>query len=307
MKKVIITGATGLIGLALIKECIKHECKVYAVIRPNSIRKHILPSSPLLNIVECDLCDLKKLKNTITDKCDVFYHLGWGHTGVAKNLDIKFQTENIDFTIDAVRIAKELGCYLFVGAGSQAEYGTLDLDKISPDSPTNPKIAYGICKLAACKLAEIECNKLDIKYVWVRIFSTYGINDKKDMLMGNLVQKMLAGEHISMTKGIQKWDYLYCDDAGRAFYLVGEKCNHNAIYCLGSGSKRPLKEYVKIVAKSIGYAREIGYGEIPYSQSSVMNLCADINNLTRDTGFIPEIPFEEGIKQYISYIKESNK
>ena len=305
MIKVIVTGATGLIGLALIKECIRHGWKVYAVVRPKSLRKNVLPKNSLLNLIECDLKDLKNLKNIISEKCDVFYHLGWGHTGAAKNLDIKYQIENINFTIDAVRVANELGCQLFVGAGSQAEYGNLDIDKISPECPTNPKIAYGICKLSAGKLAEIECNKLGINFVWIRIFSTYGVNDKKDMLMGSLIQKMLVGEHISMTKGIQQWDYLYCDDAGRAFYLVGEKCKFNAVYCLGSGIKKPLKEFVEIVAEKIGYNREIGFGEIPYNDSSVMNLCADISTLTRDTGFIPEIPFEEGIERYICYIKDN--
>lgn len=302
MKKVVITGSTGMIGLALVKECILNGVDVYAVVRPNSKRINVFPISDLIHIVECDLSQLHLLEELIPHDCDVFYHFGWGHTGKAKNCDIKYQTENIDFTIDAVRIAAKLGCRLFVGAGSQAEYGPLNVDSIKPSSPTNPRIPYGVCKLAAGKLAQIECDKLSIKCVWVRVFSVYGINDKKDMLMGTLIQKMKAGEHISMTAGIQQWDYLYCSDAARAFYLVGDKCNKSAVYCLGSGKKRPLKEYIEIVAEKIGYKEKIGFGEVPYTDASVMNLCADITDLTEQVGFVPKIDFDVGIDLYIQDI-----
>ena len=305
MKRVIVTGATGLIGLALIEECIKNNCEVYAIVRPGSLRTNVLPVSKLIHIIECDLSRLQTLEYKIQKNCDVFYHFGWGHTGFGKDLDIKFQTENINYTIDAVRCANKIGCKLFVGSGSQAEYGPLEADKISPDSPTKPKIAYGVCKLAAGNLAKIECNKLSLKCVWVRIFSTYGKNDKKDMLMGSVIQKMLNKEHISMTKGIQQWDYLYCTDAGRAFYLIGDKCKKDAIYCLGSGKKRPLHEYIDLIAKKINYTEPIGYGDIPYTSTSVMNLCADISSLTHDTGFLPSIEFEQGIDEYIRYVKST--
>ena len=296
MKKVVITGVTGLIGTSLLKECIKGKCEVYAIVRPDSKRMSIIPDDDHIHIVECDLRNINKLDELINDKCDVFYHLGWGHTGRGKDDDIKFQTENIDFTIDAVRCAKKLGCHLFVGAGSQAEYGPLNIDKISPDSPVDPKTPYGMCKLAAGKLAKMEGDRIGIPCVWVRIFSTYGYNDKKDMLMGSIISKMKNNEHISMTKGIQQWDYLFCTDAGRAFYLIGEKCTESTVYCLGSGKKRPLYEYVDLIAKKMNYNRKIGYGDIPYTSASVMNLCADISLLSRDTGFEPEIDFEEGIE-----------
>ena len=34
-----------------------------------------------------------------------------------------------------------------------------------------------------------------------------------------------------------------------------------------------------------------------------MNLCADIESLNRDTGFVPEYTFEEGIKETIGWLK----
>lgn len=36
MKKIVITGATSFIGVHLIKEWIKSNCEIYAIVRPNS-------------------------------------------------------------------------------------------------------------------------------------------------------------------------------------------------------------------------------------------------------------------------------
>lgn len=36
MQRIIVTGATSMIGVALIEECIKHGTEVYAVVREGS-------------------------------------------------------------------------------------------------------------------------------------------------------------------------------------------------------------------------------------------------------------------------------
>lgn len=52
------------------------------------------------------------------------------------------QIENIRYTIDAVRTAAAMGCRVFVGTGSQAEYGRVD-GVLRADTPTNPENGYG--------------------------------------------------------------------------------------------------------------------------------------------------------------------
>ena len=50
-------------------------------------------------------------------------------------------------------------------------------------------------------------------------------------------------------------------------------------------------------------AEETGIGARPYPQGAVMNLCADTESLQRDTGFVPEYTFEEGIRETIAWIR----
>ena len=261
-----------------------------------------LPESEKLHMVDCSLEELETLPQKIMEKCDTFYHIAWGNTGENRNSSTELQSRNIAYTLAAVKAAYALGCRRFIGAGSQAEYGPMDVDKISPDSPVNPTTPYGAAKLASGQLARMLCKELGMECIWPRIFSVYGIYEKETTMVASGLRKMLAGEKTSFTPALQRWEYLFSADAGRAYYLIGEKGKDGAVYCVGSGKAAPLKDYIEIMAELTG-AEETGIGARPYPAGTVMNLCADISSLTEDTGFVPEYTFREGIRETITWLK----
>lgn len=291
-----------MIGTALINECIKKGIEVYAVLRASSGKKMRLPESEKLHMVDCSLEELETLPQKIMEKCDTFYHIAWGNTGENRNSSTELQSRNIAYTLAAVKAAYALGCRRFIGAGSQAEYGPMDVDKISPDSPVNPTTPYGAAKLASGQLSRMLCKELGMECIWPRIFSVYGIYEKETTMVASGLRKMLAGEKTSFTPALQRWEYLFSADAGRAYYLIGEKGKDGAVYCVGSGKAAPLKDYIEIMAELTG-AEETGIGVRPYPAGTVMNLCADISSLTEDTGFVPEYTFREGIRETITWLK----
>ena len=291
-----------MIGTALINKCIKKGIEVYAVLRASSGKKMRLPESEKLHMVDCSLEELETLPQKIMEKCDTFYHIAWGNTGENRNSSTELQSRNIAYTLAAVKAAYALGCRRFIGAGSQAEYGPMDVDKISPDSPVNPTTPYGAAKLASGQLARMLCKELGMECIWPRIFSVYGIYEKETTMVASGLRKMLAGEKTSFTPALQRWEYLFSADAGRAYYLIGEKGKDGAVYCVGSGKAAPLKDYIEIMAELTG-AEETGIGARPYPAGTVMNLCADISSLTEDTGFVPEYTFREGIRETITWLK----
>ena len=291
-----------MIGVALIEECLRHDIEIYAVVRSSSGKAGRLPLNDKIHLTDCSLEDLSDLPGRIPGGCDTFYHIAWGNTGEARNKSTELQSRNIFYTLQAVRAAAELGCRRFIGAGSQAEYGPMDVEKISPDSPVNPSTPYGASKLAAGHLAGMLCREQGMECIWPRIFSVYGKYEKETTMVASGLRKMLAGEPTEFTPAMQRWDYLYSRDAGRAFYLIGEKGKGGSVYCVGSGQARPLKEYIEEMAALTG-AGKPGIGAKPYPPGAVMNLCADIGTLTGDTGFIPEYTFEQGIRETIEWIK----
>ena len=132
-----------MIGTALIEECIKNEVEVYAVVRVSSPKKNRLREHRLIHQVDASLEELEDLPDKISKPCDTFYHIAWGNTGENRNSSTELQSRNIAYTLAAVRSAKALGCRRFIGAGSQAEYGPMDEERISPNSPVRPTTPYG--------------------------------------------------------------------------------------------------------------------------------------------------------------------
>lgn len=293
-----------MIGQALVEECLKHGVQVCAVIRKDTARRDRLPDHPGLCVAECSLEELEKLTEILSGTWDTFFHIAWGNTGAARNKSVVLQSKNIRYTLDAVEAAKKLGCTRFIGAGSQAEYGPLDMEKIGPDAPEHPVTAYGASKLAAGKLSRLLCMELGMEWIWPRIFSVYGIYDKKSTMVMTALRQFMQGEETAFTPAEQQWDYLYSKDAGRAFYLIGEKGKDGSVYCLGSGQSRRLKEYIYKIRDAAAPGVLPGIGKKPYPSQPVMRLCADIHNLTEDTGFVPEYQFSEGIVEMVQQMKE---
>jgi len=190
-----VTGATGMIGTALIEKCLNKGIKVTAVVRPQSQNIGRLSlKSEFLNIVECDISEYKKLPGLITKEADTFYHFAWSFSGRDRNESIKQQYENIGYTLDAIDVAKELGCRKFIGAGSQAEYGYLGTTLINEETPANPDTPYGIAKYSAGLFSMIKCKKMFIDCIWGRVFSVYGRYDSPDSLISSIFRSITEGQ-----------------------------------------------------------------------------------------------------------------
>ena len=305
MKRAVITGPTGSIGIALINELEANGIEVVAVVRPGSKRADRIKESSLVKCVKCDLSKLDKLPELIPDGADVFYHFGWDGTFGDSRNNMKGQNLNVKYALDAVETASKLGCKTFVGAGSQAEYGRFE-GKLNGSTPTFPENGYGIAKLCAGQMTRIMCQQKGIKHIWTRILSIYGPYDGEKTMVMSTIDRLLKGEVPSCTKGEQMWDFLYSKDAALAMRLLGEKGIDGKIYCIGSGQARPLKEYINIMGESIDSTIQIGFGDIPYSPNQVMYLCADIEDLKADTGFEPQYTFEKGIVETIQWCRQQN-
>lgn len=306
MENVIITGATSMMGVALVKECIRWGTGVTAVVRPRSKNLYRLPQDDLVRVVECESAELDQLAGGLKGtKFDCFYHFAWDGTARGQRDNVFIHEKNIREALMAVRAADDLRCGAFVGAGSQAEYGRVS-DIIRPETPANPEYAYGIAKLAAGRLCGQYCEQAGLRFVWGRIFSVYGEFDHDDTLVSYLIRTLLNGGEAELTLCEQEWDYLYCADAARAFYLLGEK--GNGVYCVGSGEVHPLAEYVQTIRELIGAdADMVRLGARPYAEKQVMKLGADITKLKRDTGFEARTGFRAGALNMIEWCKEEMK
>lgn len=294
--RLIVTGGTGVIGSALVRRALERGDEVCVIVHRGSSRVGSLPQDPHLRIVECDLCDYGQL--SLDGKHDAMVHLAWEKTFGASRDDADIQARNIQYTLDACRLAERSGCSVFVGAGSQAEYGVRSVP-LTADLPVRPESGYGIAKYAAGKLSALLCRQLGLRHNWVRVLSVYGPNDGANTLISYLIRELKEGRAPQLTKCEQIWDYLYADDAADAFLAVADRGGDGKVYPLGSGTGRPLSEYVEEVREAVNPAVGVAYGAKEYYPHQPMHLVADVRELARDTGWRCHTPFMEGIRRIV--------
>ena len=307
-EKIVITGPTGAIGMALIKKCMDEEREILVICHKGSARNKRIPHSRYIHVVEADLDDITAVYNPASEnKYDIFFHLAWrGTTGSDRN-NKELQEANVVSALDAVLLAYKLGCHTFVGVGSQAEYGRVD-GKLSTNIEKKPENEYGRAKSQAAAACAQLCREKNIKFNWVQVLSVFGPYDTEKSMISSTIKSLLEGKRAMLTKGEQKWDYLYSYDAAEALLLVAQKGVDGKTYVLGGGRAVKLREYItklyEILEKGGKPLGELGFGDVPYADNQVMHLEADLTELTKDTGFIPTVPFEDGIKQTIAWIKQ---
>lgn len=296
MKSILITGATGMIGSAIVEQAVLLDYSVTCLIRRGTTRTNNIPVNKNISLLECNIDEYNSLE--LKEKYDIFMHLAWDKTSVGGRDDVDCQLNNIQYTLDAVRLAHRCGCSVFIGAGSQAEYGVQSVD-LTPDLPVNPESGYGIAKYTAGKLGNMLCKQLGMRFNWMRILSVYGKNDGENTLISYVIRELKNGRSPELTKCEQIWDYLHCDDAARAFLSVAEKGFDGKIYPLGSGQGRKLSEYVTDIRDAVAPDIKLSFGKKPYYPHQPMHLVADVSELEKDTGWKPQVKFIDGIKEMI--------
>jgi nucleoside-diphosphate-sugar epimerase len=303
MKKIVITGATSMIGSALVRYALKQDSDILCIVQKGSKRLHNIPplASKEIKIQFADLTEYADI--AVSERYDVFFHLAWDKTSHTSRDDIDVQVNNIQFTIDAVNLAERLGCKVFVGAGSQAEYGLVS-EPLTSNTPVNPQSGYGIAKYTAGKLSGLRCSQLGIRHNWMRIVSSFGPLDAPHTLIMYALNELQANRSPEFTKCEQLWDYVYCDDTAGAFFAVAEGGIDGKVYPLGSGKPRRLSAYLESLRDIVNPKGILRFGEKAYYPHQPMYLSADISELTKDTGWKPEISFEEGIRKMIAPSKD---
>lgn len=304
IRRAVVNGPLGTVGLALVKNLLEKGIDTWAVCYPGDRRIRRLPQG--VRVIECDMREIASLPRMIPEQINAFFHLAWmGTIGSGRN-DALIQTENIRCAIEAAKTAKELGCQVFIGVGSQAEYGRIE-GMVTADAPCFPQNGYGIAKLCAGQMTRMTCGQLGIDHVWARILSAYGPGDGPLSVIPTIMDQLLQGKKPSLTKGEQLWDFCYSGDVAEALYRMAVSGKNGKIYPIGSGKVRPLREYFEIVRDEINPELPLGIGELPYPENQVMHLQADLEPLYEDTGYRPGTSFEDGIRITVAAYKDQMK
>ena len=303
--KYIVTGATGFIGCALCKELLTQGNEVVAIIRPNSKRiekLHSLVGGDLdrknrFQILEISLDELNELSTNYNIKADAFYHLAWNGSAGADREDFDMQYSNIKYTAEAIRTAKACGCKVFIGAGSQAEYGVVR-EKTQEDATVpNPFMMYGAAKIAAYEMGRVLAKQMGITFVWPRIYSVYGVGENPGTLVNYVIDSLQKGEVPQLSSCDNMWNFIYIEDCVKMLHVLADSDSvQDGVYHVASEDTRVLKSFVKEIRDIVAPEMQLGFGARESNPEKTFWLDPDTTKIFEIAGSC-QWTFEQGIRE----------
>ncbi len=303
MKKVIITGADGFIGSNFIKSLVKEGVEVWAVVYPQSVTKSRIDKWEGVHCIECDIDALEDMASYFPREADGFYHFAWQGVHANDRNNMSLQMGNIELCLKCLRFAAQVKARKFILPGSTSEYLYYGRP-INEQAVPSPQNAYGSVKVALRYLAKQYAEELGIDFIYVVITGIYAADRRDNNVIFYTIDKLLRGEKPSVTRLEQLWDYVHIRDVAQALALIGDKGRRGAFYAIGRGDNQPLYKYIEIIHRCIDPKLPIGIGEVPYVNDILPSSCIDLSAVYEDTGFVPKINFEDGIREVIDTMRE---
>ncbi len=302
----LVTGASGHLGSYLIERLVKEGSEVFILVRPQSDLWRLSSVLDGIKVLRADLSDLASVAPSINElKPEATFHLAWeGVTSAFKNSPEQI-TRNVTGSLELFEIVRAAGCKLWVGVGSQAEYGAHD-SVLTEETPVRPLTVYGTAKLCVGLLTKKLCELSEMRYVWLRLLATYGPKDDERHLLPATIRNLLAGGRPSLTLGEQLWDYLYVEDAAEAIYRAAVSEEAQGVFNLGSGETRSIRHVMERLRDLIDPTLALGFGEIPYPKDQLMRLETSVDRLRDATGWTPQISLDEGLRRTVDWYKSQD-
>ena len=264
MEKVIITGANGFIGKRL--------------------------TASLGDNYEIIYCDKTNDKNITQEtyfegvKGKYVIHLA----GLTRNAsEREFFRVNVEGSLNVLEFCRKNKTKI-IFPSSAAVYGNTK-DKISENHPVNPGSFYGVTKLMCENLCRFYNNKYHIPITILRIFNTYGPDQKTGFLIPDIISQ-LENDKMTLGNPFPKRDFVYIDDVARGI-VKSLDLDGFEIINIGTGECYSVREIAEMIT-----GRDIKYSDNTEVEDCV---CADISKAKKLLNWIPEVSLKEGIQRIL--------
>ncbi len=311
-KRVLVTGAGGFIGNALVESLVHLGADVRAFVRYTSradsgLLKY-LPDQILrsIDIISGDLRDADALEQAARD-IDLIFHLGaLISIPYSYQHPVEVAETNIIGTLNVLQACRKFDCQL-VHTSTSEVYGTALRVPIDEQHPLQGQSPYSASKIGADKLVESYWRSFGVNAVTVRPFNTYGPGQSARAVIPTIITQALTQDVIHLGNLDALRDFTYVSDtvdgfikAAEAEGVTGETFN------LGSGAEITVGELAKHIIELVDRPVSIVLDQqrLRPEKSEVMRLLSDNSKAREFLGWQPQVSLEQGLQHTIAWIRQ---
>lgn len=322
MSRYLVTGAAGFIGFHVSRRLMERGDTVvgldnlndYYDVSLKEARLKILKSESGFEFQHLELADRDRVPALIEQqKFDVVIHL-------AAQAGVRYSLENPAAYIDSnlVGFGNILeGCHFgdvkhLVYASSSSVYGSnRKIPFAVEDNVDHPISLYAATKKANELMAHTYSHLYQLPTTGLRFFTVYGPWGRPDMALFKFTKAILEGKPIDVYNyGKMRRDFTYIDDIVEGVLRTADLIPAGtdsiaapySVYNIGNNKPEELMEMIHLLEQSLGQTAEKNM--LPMQPGDVPETYAEIEALSRDTGFRPETPLALGISRFVEWYRD---
>ena len=216
---------------------------------------------------------------------------------------------NIDGFLSILEGCRDVGVEHLVYASSAAVYGGNESQPCRETDPVGqPLTLYGASKRSNELMAHVYASMYGLPSTGLRFFNVYGPWCRPDATLYRFVRSIAAGEPIQIfNHGNHTRDFTYIDDIVQGVLRVLD-CAPLAqgevpyrMYNFGTGKAVGLMQFVNRIEEALGCTANLEL--VPMQQGDVIDSCADVSALRRETGYSPTTSIETGVARFVQWYK----
>ena len=301
MAKILITGASGLLGTEFCRQLKAAGHEVWAV--DNHSRSSTIPDCDKFMAV--DLNDRRVFTELLPNDFDYIYHYG-AINGTTNFYERPNEVLRNNFVCDLNMFEYAGSCpYLkrFVYASSSEVVADDPVTPVPEHTDVfikdihNARWSYRLAKITS----ENYLFNSDLPYVMLRYFNVYGDNSKKGHFLGDQIDK-IQNDIFNIIGPDETRSFCHVEDAIRASIYVAEHCNRELVN-IGNDREITIRDAVKTIATVMGKPDAV-FEELPGRAGSVANRRPNVDRLKSIMPDYVPMTFEQGIKQIVERLKE---
>lgn len=293
-KSVLVTGATGSIGLNLLARLHMLNANVHVFMREPVDTKRLWTATPETVVHGGDITDRDALANAFTaGDPDVVFHLA---TPRSKDVDNSLDLVAIN-VLAAINLVQELALRpsaKLVVAGSSFEYAAGTSAHRETDT-LKPTTWFGVSKATAGSIFDRANDIFGCQIIQLRLFHVYGCWEKQNRLLPSAILTALEGRTLALTNpGIHR-DWIYVEDVVDAVLKAGGTHGRSDVYNIGSGIEHSNEEVADAVEAVTRLPIKRNLGAFKPRATDTPHRCADISKAIQELDWRPRRNLTEGI------------